>query len=315
MVSVKKSSLIFSLLLIILVSLPLFSGCGTTGSAVSRIPTSDVPLTKYMTGAGPLIDVDPVTGRNQQVDLGWEQLCLATGYELQIAKDREFTQKINPAMNSAATIDTVTGSIYMDMDTFNMTNPAAWIAPGALPEAGATYYWRVRVYRSATGQLMRSPWSDPQEFTVKAGFITNTPFYGVQLLTPANGYIGWKVGLASFSWSAWQGATKYQFDLSSDSEFKQMIVSTTTTNTAYEYTGKLDYSTNYFWRVKAIEIDGKNIPSDWSATYSFQTEAAPAAPAPAPAEAATPVWVWVVIAIGAVLVVATLVLVFKSRRI
>ena len=34
---------------------------------------------KYMAGA------DPVTGRNEQIDLSWEQLCLSTSYELQIA--------------------------------------------------------------------------------------------------------------------------------------------------------------------------------------------------------------------------------------
>ena len=40
---------------------------------------------KYMAGA------DPVTGRNEQIDLSWEQLCLSTSYELQIAKERVST--------------------------------------------------------------------------------------------------------------------------------------------------------------------------------------------------------------------------------
>ena len=78
-------------------------------------------------------------------------------------------------------------------------------------------------------------------------------------------------------------------------------------------------STNYFWRVKALEVNGQNIPSDWSATFSMQTEPAPAPPAapPAasPAEPATPLWVWVIIAIGAILVIVTLILVFKTRRV
>jgi hypothetical protein len=81
--------------------------------------------------------------------------------------------------------------------------------------------------------------------------------------------------------------------------------------TAYEYAGTLDYSTNYFWRVMSTVP----APSDWSATFSFQTEPKPAAPA-APAEApATPLWVWVIIAIGAILVIVTLVLIFKTRRV
>jgi hypothetical protein len=280
-----------------------------TDCLAKKGPILKSPADKFLIGA------DPVTGRNQQVDLAWEQLCLATGYELEVAKDPNFTLRINPSINSASKIAAVTGGITLDMDATNMTSPAAWIAPGALPEAGAIYYWHVRVYKSATSQLAYSPWSEARSFTVKAGFIVNTPYYGVQLLAPNNGCLGCKVKPASFSWSPWKEATKYQFDLSKDSEFKQLVVTATTTTTGYEYNGTLDYSTNYFWRVKALEVNGQNIPSDWSATFSFQTETAPAPEKPAPAEPATPLWVWVIIAIGAILVIVTLILIFKTRRV
>jgi hypothetical protein len=293
--------------------LPLYAGCAD----VQKPSTADVPLALnsadistrlYRTGA------DPVTGRNGQVDLAWEQLCLAQGYELQLAKDPNFTLRINPAVNNAGTISAVGGSIRLDMDSTNVTSPAAWIASGALPEAGAIYWWRIRVYKSATGQLAWSPWSEARSFTIKAGFIVNTPYYGVMLLSPTNGCIGCKVKPASFSWSPYQDATKYQIDLAKDPEFRQLVVTATTSTTAYEYNGTLDYSTNYFWRVKALEIKAQPIPSDWSAAFSFQTEPAPAPVSPASAERATPVWVWVIIAIGAVLVIVTLVLIFTTRR-
>jgi hypothetical protein len=266
-----------------------------------------------------MISADPVTGRNGQIDLSWEQLCLSTWYQLQIAKDKDFTLRINPAINygntsGAGQIQGVTGSILIKMDSTNSTSPAAWIPPGSLPEAGAIYYWRIRSVKSATGQIADSPWSETRSFTVKAGFIVNTPYYGVQLLSPNNGGTGVPVKPTQFSWSPWFNATKYQFDLAKDPEFKQMVVSATTTTTAYEYSGSLDYNTSYFWRVKATEINGQNIPSDWSATFSFQTEPAPAPAAPAPAEPSTPLWVWVTIALGAILVISTLVLVFKTRR-
>ena len=280
-----------------------------TDCLAKKGPILKSPADKFLVGA------DPVTGRNQQIDLSWEQLCLSTGYELQVAKDQNFTLRINPEINPPAHIAAVTGSITLDMDSTNMTSPAAWIAPGALPEAGAIYWWRIRTYKSATSQLAWSPWSEARSFTVKAGFIVTTPYYGVQLLAPNNGCLGCKVKPASFSWSPWKEATKYQFDLSKDPEFKQMLVTATTTTTGYEYNGTLDYSTNYFWRVKALEVNGQNIPSDWSATFSFQTEAAPAPAAPAPAEPATPLWVWVIIAIGAILVIVTLILIFKTRRV
>jgi len=277
-----------------------------TDCLAKRGPVLKSPADGFLVGA------DPVTGRNQQIDLSWEQLCLATGYLIQIAKDEDFTLKIDPTMNSATNIGSVMDEIQIDMDATNMTSPSVWIAPGALPEAGAIYYWHVCVYRSATGQLAWSDWSETRSFTVKAGFIVNTPYYGVQLLAPNNGCIGCKVKPASFSWSPWKEATKYQFDLAKDPEFKSLVVTATTTTTGYEYDGTLDYSTNYFWRVKALEVNGQNIPSDWSATFSLQTEAAPEPPAPAPAEPATPLWVWVIIAIGAIFVIT--VLIFIMRR-
>ena len=99
----RKLLLIFSLLLI-------------TMTAPAAAIADGVPFSgKYMVGA------DPVTGRNQQVDLSWEQLCLSTGYELQIAKDPDFTLSMNPAINSSASISAVTGSILLLMDDTNMT--------------------------------------------------------------------------------------------------------------------------------------------------------------------------------------------------
>jgi len=283
-----------------------------TDCLAKKGPVLKAPADKLLVGA------DPVTGRSQQIDLSWEQLCLATSYELQIAKDTDFTMRVNPTMTTAAgstIIASVTGSIIVNMDDFNMTRPAVWISPGALPEAGAIYWWRVRVFQSATQQLARSPWSEKRSFTVKAGFIVNTPYYGVQLLSPDNDCHGCKTKPASFSWSPWKETTKYQFDLAKDPEFKSMVVTATTATTGYEYTGTLDYSTNYFWRVKALQVNGQDIPSDWSATFSMQTEPAPASPAAPPAEPATPLWVWIIIAIGAILVIVTLILIFRTRRV
>jgi hypothetical protein len=279
-----------------------------TDCLAKKGPILKSPADQYLVGA------DPVTGRNQQIDMSWEQLCLATWYQLQIAKDAAFTLRINPAQNDFQNITAVRGSLLLQMDATNMTSPATWIAPGALPEAGAIYYWRVRAVRSATGQFAASPWSAVRSFTVKAGFIVNTPYYGVQLLAPNNGCNGCKVKPASFSWSPWKATTKYQFDLARDPEFKSLVVTATTAGTGYEYDGTLDYSTNYFWRVKALEVNGQNIPSDWSATFSLQTEPAPAPSAPAPAEPATPLWIWVIIALGATLVITILIFILRVHH-
>ncbi len=287
---------------------------GFTDCLAKKGPVLKSPADQFLVGA------DPVSGRNQQIDLAWEQLCLTTWYQCQIAKDKDFTLRIDPSQNwsqsgGQGVITAVSGSLLFEMDSTNNTSPAAWIPPGALPEAGAIYYWRIRSARSATSQIADSPWSEVRSFTVKAGFIVNTPYYGVQLLSPNNGGIGVATTPTQFSWSPWKEATKYEFDLAKDSEFKQMVTTANTTTTAYSYSGALDYATSYFWRVKALEVNGQNIPSDWSATFSFQTMPAPAPAAPAPAEPATPLWVWVIIAIGAILVIVTLILIFKTRRV
>jgi hypothetical protein len=263
---------------------------------------------------GALVGADPVSGRNQQIDLAWEQLCLSTSYLLEVAKDRDFSLRINPAISNAANIQSVTGSILINMDEVNMTRPAAWLSPASLPEAGAVYFWRVCTYQSATRQIAVSPWSETRSFSVKPGFIVNTPYYGVQLLAPDNGCVSCKVKPASFSWSPWKEATRYEFVLAKDTGFTKVIKQATTSTTGYEYDGALDYSTNYFWRVRAIEVNGQPIPSEWSATFSFQTEPPPSTPLPAPPEPATPLWVWIVIAAGTLLVILTLVLIIKSSR-
>ncbi|MDD5313388.1 MAG: hypothetical protein PHO26_10170, partial [Dehalococcoidia bacterium] len=295
-----------------------------TDCLAKKGPVLKTPADKFLVGA------DPVTGRNQQIDLSWEQLCLATVYQIDVAKDKDFTLRVitdvgaigNTIPSYTAGVGTVLtpGVISSNFQHILVapavvTSPATWLAPGALPEAGAIYYWRVRVAQSATGQWATSQWSETRSFTVKAGFIVNTPYYGVQLLSPNNGCLGCKVKPASFSWSPWKEATKYEFVLAKNSEMTEVVKQATTTTTGYEFDGTLDYSTNYFWRVRALEVNGQNIPSDWSATFSFQTEPEPAAPAAPPAEPATPMWVWVIIAIGAILVIVTLILIFKTRRV
>jgi len=285
-----------------------------TNNAGSSTGTTTVTVTS---DDETLIGCDPVTGRNQEVDLTWEQLCLSSQYQVQIAKDAAFTLIV---------FDSGTFAPYSSLSPA-LPYPAGGVAPpGAVGsaiaapaglEAGHTYYWRARVRLAATGQTIRSPWSMPQSFTIKSGLPASAPSYGSELLSPSNGSVSCPVRPVSFSWTPFKDTIKYRFILARDAALTDVIAQAEVATTAYEYSGKLGYSTNYFWRVMAIEP----VPSDWSATCSFQTEAAPApaeqappsAPSPQPAEA-TPLWAWVIISIGAIMVIAVLVLVFKTRR-
>lgn len=271
---------------------------------------------------GGFIGSDPVTGRNQQVDMSWEQLCVAVKYELQIAKDRDFTLKINPAItspNGRTAITAVTGSITVNLDNQNVTSPAMYISPGALPEAGATYWWRVRVIQAVTGQLAVSPWSTETSFSIKPGFITTTPVQGIQLLSPANSCTGCAVKPTAFSWTPYKEANKYEFVLAKDPAFLQVVKKAITQNTAYEYKDALEYSRSYYWRVRGTEINGKSNVSDWSGAFTFQTEEAPP-PEPAPLtkqqqfQKDNPGFLWLIIAIVFAIVILILVLIKRTRR-
>lgn len=253
-----------------------------------------------------LVGCDPVSGRNQQVDLSWEQLCVAVDYEYSIGKDRSFYNVIFQHYNPVSPADVL--------------KPAVYLSPGSLPEAGATYFWRVRVTRSSTGQLAVSPWSVTRSFAVKPGFVTTTPVYGLELLSPKNGCTGCAIKPTSLSWAPYKEATKYEVVLAKDAEMKQLIKKAITTTTGYEYKDALEYDKSYFWRVRAIEIKGQSNPSDWSSTFTFTTESAPPPPPDKEAVKAakekqqSPSYVWLVIAVFVVVPVAMLVLIMKTRR-
>jgi hypothetical protein len=165
------------------------------------------------------------------------------------------------------------------------------------------------VRQAATGQRILSPWSEVESFTISSGLPVNSPSYGLQPLYPNNGMFNCPVKSVSFTWSPFKDTTKYRFVLAQDAAMAQVVKETEINTTAYEYDGELEYGQNYFWRVMALEP----APSDWSATFSFQTEAAPL-PAPEPQPEPTPLWVWLVISIGIILLIVLIVLLFRKFR-
>jgi hypothetical protein len=96
----------------------------------------------------------------------------------------------------------------------------------------------------------------------------------ITLHSPANGSLDYTAINPSFSWQPFKQTTKYQFVLAKNADMTQAVEDAAVSTTYYEFNGVLDYNTNYFWRVMALEP----APSDWSATFSFQTEVAPPPP-------------------------------------
>ena len=273
---------------------------------------------------GAIIGCDPATGRNQEVNFTWEQLCIATTYQINVSKDERHSLRLldavfrpysvtSPALIYLAGGEGASPTLYDSniVVSVNDDTPQAFAQIPSL-ECGHTFYWKIRVRDETTGDAIRSPWSETRAFTIKAGFKVTTPYYGPQLLAPDNGCGCPCDAPVCFSWSPFKETTKYQFELSENADMSSPLVSTTVPTTSYQYDGTVQCNTNYFWRVMAVEP----APSEWSAVFSFMTQAEPEEVIPEPPpEETTPIWVWVIIAIGAILVIVTLILIFKTRRV
>jgi len=125
-----------------------------TLSAINAEGSTSTSITVSV-NTGMVVGCDPVTGRNQDIDLTWEQLCLATDYQVQIAKDPGFTLMV---------WDTC---IYTPSDSMS---PTLILPPNNRFQSGQTYYIRWRVRGSATGEQIRSPWFQAEPLTIKQGF-------------------------------------------------------------------------------------------------------------------------------------------------
>jgi len=259
---------------------------------------------------GTLVQMNAVSGSVYNVPLQWERPSLATTYKVYVALDSKFSQKV------------VNGdSVSHPTSSYIVNSSNAGLQPGT------TYYWRVKV----SGPIS-SPYSETRTFTVQPA-VASVP--GVA--SPANGGVIDNTSPA-FSWTPVGGATKYEFQLSEGTIFAAPIFTAELDNTGIQPAVTLDRGKTYFWRVRAIEP----VQGDWSAISNFTVaEEAPAptppvvveeVPAPVinipeappaqvieippqpPVEKIAPAYIWAIIIIGAVLVIAIIVLIVRTRR-
>lgn len=209
--------------------------------------------------------------------------------------------------------------------------------------AGATIYLRVQ----ATGPVF-GPWSASISFeTQLVPAAPNAP--GIIPAAGGNGNTGpggFNVPLQpTFSWGTVGGATGYELIIATDPGMTDLIVDLTGANalgnvSTYALTGlTLEYSTTYYWQVRGISATSE---TQWSPITSFTTMAEPVeTPPPVTVtdttitvdipEQPTPTttivtieppaeekisegYIYAIIIIGAVLVIAVIVLIVRTRR-
>lgn len=185
------------------------------------------------------------------------------------------------------------------------------------------YEWKVRV---APDEPWHSRWSDEWTFHTALG----PPPWAPTLYSPGGTYqySGIDVVLMpGFIWESAKTADSYQFVLADNAQFTSPLVDERVTQSAYQLDLELEYASNYYWRVMAYK--GDDAISRWSDIGVFTVKAEPVEPLP-PVEVVvppatvvevelpapiTPGFIWAIIIIGAVLAIAVIVLIIRTRRV
>jgi hypothetical protein len=241
-----------------------------------------------------------------------------TSYELWIALDEGFNEMV-PLWNAGA------AAFQAPVVVASPQAIVSIIAGRGAFDPGKTYYWMVNVVTPFNGVS-----SEVRSFTI-APSAASVP----EIASPANGAsnVGTK---PSFSWTPTSGATKYEFQLDTGTSFTAPMVSEQVATSAIMPNVTLDEGKSYFWRVRALEP----VPSEWSAIGTF-TVAVPEPPPVTPTQTVVPpptititqppditftiptattggqvpsAAIWAIIIIGAVLVIAVIVLIVRTRR-
>ena len=219
------------------------------------------------------------------VALSWENVTGVDSYEVQIALDADFITVLNSSCFESGSPYTANQRISANL----------WL--------GSEYYWRVRVVAP-----YQSQWSENWSFTTPLGPKASLP----ELLSPAAGQ--GDVSLRPvLQWNNSLAATDYELVLAENCDLSNPVLNLTGdkklgSDTAYQLAFDLKPNTNYCWKVRGLS---DVTTSQWSDTGTFTTMAAPVVVAK---ESGTPAWVWVIIALSAVLIVAIVVLVVRTRR-
>lgn len=173
--------------------------------------------------------------------LSWQPVAGATIYYVEISNTAGFAQVIAWAKTANTT----------------------YITFGALPDG--IYYWRVRA------GVDSSTWGDyspvrsfTKDWNDKGTFVPH-------LISPPDGSERIAFTNNDFTWQPFQGAARYQFEISTDPTFSTIVYSTTTIKASHTPVARLPNNL-YYWRVKPIDArDTYGAPSEtWSFQFNWQ---------------------------------------------
>jgi hypothetical protein len=294
----------------------------TTGNAglwtLTDTLGTDVAISLISPADGYQNPINPVSGYSQDISFKWTKPTTGSiSYQVRI-----YASDGSTILTTGEKAATDVGEPNLLIGPDQTDDEALQYAPGT------TYYWCVR-----TSSPVYSPWSEKRAFSIET--------LGAQVpdvLAPQNGASITATNPA-FSWSPIAQTETYEFQLALSSGFSKTLVSEKVTTSGFRPLVKLDTGMTYFWRVRALEP----VVGEWSAISNFTVEgpppeapppveivqtpppviqipAAPPAnvieipPAPPPPAQIAPGYIWAIIIIGAVLVIAVIVLIVRTRR-
>jgi hypothetical protein len=273
---------------------------------------------------GTAVDLNVGTGRAYDLTFIWERYSSSSVDEmqLQIATDPDFNAVVYDQVFTGIATDTIAQVIGPTGSSTSTPPKNAEFNPGG------TYYWRVRAK-----DPMYSPWTEGRSFTIGEAdvFVITGPETGAADTSL----------MPTFSWSEYPDAIGYEIMLSEDPTFAIIEWSYNVDNPFYKVEEELKYSTTYYWRVRGVTgepyLQGRTwiTPAGPWVTGVFTTMAEPVPDEPdviTITEPAAPpdikvievpgdqpviptYLLWVIVGVGAVLIIALIVLIVRTRRV
>ena len=173
------------------------------------------------------------TGQTVNPQLVWNDTEGATDYQVQISTNFNHTIRVFD--------ETVSGtSVSVDDPLVQST----------------LYFWRVR----AIGSSGTSNWSSTYRFTTQLGLPDR-----VTLSSPQDGARNIRPGF-ELLWQSVPGSENYQLQVAETTSFTDPIIDVTQSENKLSNIRQLEFSTTYYWRVRASNSLGE---TEWSEVWSF----------------------------------------------
>ena len=193
-----------------------------------------------------LLPADSATGVAVPATFSWKAVANADSFTLQVSLNSSFN---NPVFNKS-------GLTLQSQEVTGLSNLTV-------------YYWRVK----AINKFGSSEWSTTRRLS------TSGPLPGIPtLLSPVNNAANVSMD-PTLHWNAGSGASSYTLQISNDSSFTNYIYNQSGLTGTSQQIPNLNYSTLYYWHVKAYNSYGTSAFSNiWNFTTIADTTFCPGIP-------------------------------------